>query len=152
MGPSRKELARILNELRAQLDRELVGELGSKIYLVCDELLNNSLEHGCFGIGALKKAELLATDSFEDFLVESERLANKCWIELELEINISQVLVKVRDSGSGYELAEFESEKSLDLARLSQRGLQLAQSLSSNLSVRKNPTQTTALFSNTPLR
>lgn len=149
LEPTRRELSRVLSELRAQIERDLATDLSSKVYLVCDELLTNSLEHGCFRIGASKKASLLEEGIFEDFLVQSEKEAiinGNCWIELDVEIGVGEVLVKVRDSGTGYEIYRSPNGESLDLARLSQRGLQIVQGLSSNLSIEKNPTQTTASF------
>ena len=147
--PSRTGLTKVLGELRSYLEANYAKELASKVYLVCDELLKNSLEHGCYGIGASKKAELLEKGEFEDYIISSEKLhanLDNCWIEVEMHLTGNQIVLKVRDSGLGYELEESSKEKSLDLARLSQRGLELAQSLSSGLMVEKKPTQTTATF------
>ena len=144
---TRKEVAKVLGQLRSILEESLPKEVASKVYLVGDELIKNSLEHGCFGIGANRKAELLGVGEFEEFLAKAEQnAAADQWIDLDLQLGPEQVLLKVRDSGAGYQLDKAINEKSPDLARLSQRGLQIAQSLSSELIVDANPTQTKAYF------
>jgi hypothetical protein len=147
LHPSRKDLSKVLGEIRELLGTAVPEAIASKAYLTCDELLRNSLEHGCFLIGAQKKAELLETGKFEEYVSQVEANANSGWIELEIEFPKEGLVIRVRDSGSGYQLTDGENEKSLALTRLSQRGLNLIKGLTSNLSVSLNPTQTTATFS-----
>jgi len=148
--PSNILLSRVLEELRFYLESLLPKELASKVYLVADELLRNSLEHGCFKIGTDRKAELLKKGEYETFLTElqgGQSALTDSWIELDLEFSPNGILLQVRDSGAGYDFDSVSNEKSLDLARLSQRGIQIVQSLSSKILVSKNPTQTSAYFS-----
>lgn len=146
--PNRSAITKALAELKEALIITVQLDLCSKVYLVADELLRNSMEHGCFKIGKVEKARLLGLGTYEELLTQLEKTSddkNTYWIELSLEIESAKLLLSVRDSGEGYDLKECRKNDP-DLTRLSNRGLDLIKGFSSKIDVSRTPTQTTVTF------
>ena len=116
------------------------AEHWQSLYTILTELFVNALDHGVLGLTSELKA---SAEGFSQYYTERERrlksLVDGC-VELQISHhpfpNGGRILIKVKDSGQGFDIKQFYEnrvENSLDTSLLSGRGIDLVEQLCDRL-------------------
>lgn len=101
------------------------GDFVQEAVLAANEAIMNGFEHGCLGLSASEKAELLAGGGYESFMARADG-SGRIRIDLATRRVGDGVLLllTVTDSGPGFDLSRL-SDKRAGAKELSGRGLRL---------------------------
>lgn len=124
--PNRTEIRRVIIFLKQTL--ELEPEFKRRVITVTEELLNNAMEHGVYGLGREAKEKLLSEETYEKFLDERE-MASGPEISLHILITVLEVQITVQDPGNG-RIQEIEPSSEM----IGGRGISLVKKLSTSFS------------------
>jgi len=140
----RAEIPRIVSELKDFLPGTVPETTRRKVLTVAEELLANALEHGSFGLGRSRKEQLQAEEMLEGSLAAAERVHGAKPISLDLSITGTELVLRVTDSGPGFEVGELSAPPGGE--QLGGRGLILASGLADSLQTEKDKARITARF------
>jgi DNA-binding response OmpR family regulator/anti-sigma regulatory factor (Ser/Thr protein kinase) len=139
----------IMNQIQ---DIEGRGEHWQVVYTIFTELFTNALDHGVLGLSSDLKD---SPEGFAQYFAERQTRLNQLvdgdidiYVELYQLKNVGKIVIKIKDSGKGFNISKFinkASEQSVN-KKLSGRGIDLVKQLSNSVNYYENGTLVEAAF------